>query len=64
MNEKLNQTEQDRAVTAKIDEISKKFFVGPGNDDTFKKWCETAVDLALDWLKNPEKFTQKSPCKV
>ncbi|MDX2469124.1 MAG: aminotransferase class V-fold PLP-dependent enzyme [SAR324 cluster bacterium] len=55
MNDKLNKTEKDRATAAKIEEISKKFFVGPGNDDTFKMWCETAVDLALDWLKNPEK---------
>ena len=38
-----------------IEALSRNFFVGPGNDDTFKKWGEIAVELSLDWLKNPEK---------
>jgi len=41
-------------VRAGIDRLSRKFFVGPGDDDTFKKWGEQAMELALDWLKNPE----------
>ncbi len=38
-----------------IEELRRKFFVGPGNNKTFRKWGETAMELALDWLKNPEK---------
>ena len=55
MNDQIPTAKDEKLIADKIEEISKKFFVGPGNDDTFKKWCETAVDLALDWLKNPEK---------
>lgn len=38
-----------------IELLSRKFFVGPGDDERFKKWGEQAIELALDWLKNPEK---------
>jgi len=38
-----------------IELLSKKFFVGPGDDEAFKKWGEQAIELALDWLKNPER---------
>ncbi len=41
-------------LQAEIDAITQKFFVGPGDDATFKKWCEIAVDIAVDWVKNPE----------
>ena len=43
------------SVFDEIEHLSRKFFVGPGDDDTFRKWGETAVELALEWLKNPEK---------
>lgn len=35
--------------------LSRKFFVGPGDDHKFRKWGEIAMELAFDWLKNPEK---------
>ena len=54
MNDSTPHSELVR-LQLEIDEISKKFYVGPGDDAAFKKWCETAVDLALDWLKNPER---------
>ena len=37
-----------------IDNLRHKFFVGPGDDDTFRKWGDQAMELALGWLKNPE----------
>lgn len=43
---------------AELEEIkllSRKFFVGPGDDHRFRKWGEIAMELAFDWLKNPEK---------
>ena len=43
-----------KELQSEIEAISKKFFVGPGDDAVFKKWGETAMELALDWLKNPE----------
>jgi len=52
MNSMNDQVEPE--VREGIDRLSRKFFVGPGDDQTFKKWGEQAVDLALDWLKNPE----------
>ncbi|OGG97176.1 MAG: hypothetical protein A2508_08020 [Candidatus Lambdaproteobacteria bacterium RIFOXYD12_FULL_49_8] len=44
----------DSQVAAGVDALSRKFFVGPGDDERFKKWGEQAMELALDWLKNPE----------
>ncbi|MCP4751840.1 MAG: aminotransferase class V-fold PLP-dependent enzyme [Proteobacteria bacterium] len=38
-----------------VESLRRKFFVGPGNDADFRKWGEIATELALDWLKNPEK---------
>ncbi|MGK5093493.1 pyridoxal-dependent decarboxylase [Deltaproteobacteria bacterium TL4] len=38
-----------------IDNLRHKFFVGPGDDDTFRKWGDQAIQIALKWLKNPEK---------
>lgn len=38
-----------------IQQLSRKFFVGPGDDHKFRKWGEIAMELALNWLKNPEK---------
>ncbi len=39
---------------AEIEDLRRKFFVGPGNDKTFRKWGETAMELAFEWLKNPD----------
>ena len=52
--EHLGGGEDFSRLQREIDKISKKFYVGPGDDERFKTWCETAVALALDWLKNPE----------
>jgi len=52
---KKNMPNQESPIFNEIEYLSRKFFVGPGDDATFKKWGEIAVDLALDWLKNPEK---------
>ncbi len=38
-----------------IDNLRHKFFVGPGDDEIFRKWGDQAMQLALKWLKNPEK---------
>ncbi|MDT8448074.1 MAG: pyridoxal-dependent decarboxylase [bacterium] len=45
----------EQEIREGIDILSRKFFVGPGDDERFKKWGEQAIELALDWLKNPEK---------
>ncbi|MDH5560620.1 MAG: aspartate aminotransferase family protein [Deltaproteobacteria bacterium] len=38
-----------------IESLRRKFFVGPGDDAIFRKWGEIAIELSLNWLKNPEK---------
>ena len=38
-----------------IDTLRQKFFVGPGDDETFRKWGDKAMELALEWLKNPDR---------
>lgn len=41
-------------IQKEVDLLSHKFFVGPGNDEIFRKWGQQAIELALEWLKNPE----------
>ncbi len=50
-----NLINKDFPSDTEIEALRQKFFVGPGDDHTFRKWGETAIELALDWLKNPEK---------
>lgn len=54
----INQNQKIQQTPASLNDIEylrRKFFVGPGNDSIFKKWGEIAMELALDWQKNPGK---------
>ncbi|MBF0349991.1 MAG: aminotransferase class V-fold PLP-dependent enzyme [SAR324 cluster bacterium] len=47
-------TESQFPTQEEIDHLRHKFFVGPGDDEIFRKWGHLAMELALEWLKNPE----------